>query len=350
MDNIDLDSFLDVHYKSGQSKITPSFRLVSEEQFDNCFNYKFEIICKPCWGYTFGNTVRRVALTSLSGYAPIAFYLQGAKHLFDQISGVKEIVGDIVLRLKKIILKPKYKEEDHSTFPKVHTLTIEKDQYTGPIYNKDLENEFFSVVNGDDVLLTLDHNSSINMKILVAQGEGYRKAQEHVVDNISSNYFLIDSNFSFISKLSFEVHNETSLKDAYDRVDINIESKIPFESPEHLIARIISVAIEEFSSFATTETVKQRKQEAKKEENLERWQLCLIENTNLQIRTKNTFINKGITTVGQLLEYSAQEIKSLNGIGETSFEDLLRFLKENSLRLKNSQDRFIPSASNTTGE
>lgn len=324
MTDINLESLLGFSYKSYNSKIIPTLRILEESEFDGDYKYKLEIIAKPTWGHTIGQLIRRVCLTSLPGIGVIGFFIDGASHIFSQVKGIKELTSDIALTLGELVLVPK----EPLTLNKIYVLKIHK-KGPGPVYAKELNSDEFKVLNENKIICHLDQGSELNMKILVTEGVGFRTSMDHTIENLSSTYFLIDTNFSFVTKCAFEVTEETSLKDSYDILNFTIHTKKPCDAKE-LVENIINILTNELRFLVNEQTI----HEAPVCEPADRWADVKIESTTLSARTKGALLKANILTIKSLVNHTQEELQSLGGIGRTSLEDILKFIQEKDLSLK----------------
>lgn len=329
-DKISLESLLGFSYSSYNSEIIPTMRVVNTTEFDNAYQYKVEIICKPTWGHTFGQMIRRIAITSIPGLKPVGFQVNDAKHIFSVVNGLKELPSDIALNLCNIVFVAKETiEKGH-----IYVLHFKKDE-PGPVYFKDLADDTFDVINGDKILCHIDRDGYLDLKILVTEGVGFKLSTEHKIDNMSSNYLLIDTNFSFVNKCAFEVSEETSLKDKYDILTIDFDCQKPID-PEEMIQFIFDVFYEEAKDLLSDKIPEENVIDTNSEMEIlsaTKIELC----SSLSPRTKGALLKYGIQNVKELVSKTQEQIQSIPGIGKTSVEDVLRFLKEKNLSLNTSE-------------
>ena len=147
----------------------------------NNFYGKFEFKpLEPGYGITVGNALRRVLLSSLEGYAISAIKIDGVKHEFDTIPGVKEDVTNIILNLKQVDLKQKVEDTDTE---KVTINVSGTDVFTAGDISKVLSG--FEVMNPDLVICHLDSKASFNITLTINKGRSWIPAEENVTDRKS---------------------------------------------------------------------------------------------------------------------------------------------------------------------
>jgi DNA-directed RNA polymerase subunit alpha len=282
------------------------------------------------YGHTIGNSLRRVLLSSLSGAAISSVKITGALHEFAILKGVKEDVAQIVLNLKKIRVKL------HSNGPERLYLKVKR---TGKVTAKDIEENLnVGVMNPEQEIANLDNGTTLEMEMEVTGGKGYVFSGEVKSDKHAVGTIFLDSLYSPIIKVNYEVEN-TRVGQAlnYERLIMEIwgdgsiapkdalikSAKIlrnslviftnePVE-PEDVVAKPISDAdsdVEEDSIFSES-----------------------IEIMNLSVRPSNSLKNAGVETIGDLVKLRETELMKFSNFGDRSFEEVKNKLKELNLTL-----------------
>lgn len=158
---------------------------------DNFYG-KFEFKpLEPGYGITVGNALRRVLLSSLEGYAISSIKIDGVKHEFDTIPGVKEDVTNIILNLKQVDLKQTVEDTD---FEKVTINVSGKDVFKAGDIGKALSG--FEVMNPDLVICHLDQSASFNITLTINKGRSWIPAEENVTPNDDIDTIAIDSTYT----------------------------------------------------------------------------------------------------------------------------------------------------------
>ncbi len=169
---------------------------------DNFYG-KFEFKpLEPGYGITVGNALRRVLLSSLEGYAIASIKIDGVKHEFDTIPGVKEDVTNIILNLKKVDLKQIVEGTD---FEKVAINVSGVEEFRAGDISKALSG--FEVLNPDLVICHLDSGASFSIELTVNKGRGWVPAEENQLPSDDINVLAIDSIYTPIKNVKYTVEN-----------------------------------------------------------------------------------------------------------------------------------------------
>src|SRR5437763_1133572 len=171
------------------------------------------------YGYTLGNALRRMLLSSLRGAAVWAFRLDGVVHEHQTVSGVVEDVHQIIQRLKQLtlVLVPDVDEA---------VLRIKRDK-AGPVYARDIEaHSAVSIVNPDQPLFTLQDDREITGELHVNKGRGYVEAEQHPVDRtMPVDVVRVDSIYNPVRRANFTVaETRVGQRTDYDRLTLTVET------------------------------------------------------------------------------------------------------------------------------
>src|SRR5512134_1396423 len=171
------------------------------------------------YGYTLGNSLRRMLLSSLRGAAVWAFRLEGVVHEHQTIPGVVEDVHQIIARLKQLtlVLTPDVDEA---------VLRIRTDK-AGPVYARDIEaHSAVTVVTPDQLLFTLQDDRDISGELYVNKGRGYVEAEQHPVDRtLPVDVVRVDSIYNPVRRANFTVaETRVGQRTDYDRLTITVET------------------------------------------------------------------------------------------------------------------------------
>src|SRR6266850_3063992 len=167
------------------------------------------------YGHTVGNSLRRVLLSSLEGAAIASIKVDGAMHEFATIEGVVEDVTDIVLNLKKVLLKA------HTRDPQMLLLSVNKD---GDVTASDIQlNQNVELVNPTQHICTLDKKKKFEMELEVKVGRGFLPGDENKKPNQAIGVVAIDSLFSPVTRIRYEVENaRVGQRTDYDRLILEV--------------------------------------------------------------------------------------------------------------------------------
>ena len=188
------------------------------------------------YALTLGNSLRRILLSSIQGSAITAIQIDGVLHEFSSIKGVREDVTDIVLNIKSLSLKVM------SEGPKKLILDVKG---PGEIKAKDIQpNPDVKILNPDLILCHLDENTKFHMELIASNGKGYCPAEKNKKDDAPLGLIAIDSLFSPVKKVSFNVENAREGQSLdYDKLVMNIETdgSLPAEDAVAYAARIFRI-------------------------------------------------------------------------------------------------------------
>src|SRR5215211_2896705 len=295
-------------------------RLVKEEASATETYAKF--IAEPFetgYGHTIGNSIRRVLLSSLEGAAITSIKVDGAMHEFTTIDGVVEDVTDIVLNLKKVLLK------SHSRDPQSVLLTVSKD---GPVTAADIRlNQNLELVNPKQHICTLDKKRKFEMELEVKVGRGFLPGDENKKPNQAIGVIAIDSLFSPVTRVKYAVENaRVGQRTDYDRLILEIwtDGRI---SPDDALTQASAILQHHLDVFVGYDknAVEFEEQVDKQDDERAKMRKLLNMSVNeieLSVRAANCLNNANITTVGQLAQKSEAEMLKYRNFGKKSLNEI----------------------------
>ena len=152
------------------------------------------------YGVTIGNSLRRMLLSSIEGAAIVAVKFEGIFHEFSSIPGVVEDITEIILNLKQVNLKL----TGEADYKRVYI----KASNAGVIYAKHITADpDIEVLNPDLPILTIDQSAEVEIEMIVRKGRGYVPADRHKIENESVQMIPVDSNFSPVEKITYNIEN-----------------------------------------------------------------------------------------------------------------------------------------------
>lgn len=280
------------------------------------------------YGTTLGNSLRRILLSSLPGAAVTSVQIDGVLHEFSTIEGVVEDVTTIVLNLKKLALKI-YSDD-------VKTLELDV-QGEGVVTAADLTYDSdVEVLNPDLPIATLNENGSLYMKIQAVRGRGYRPAEENKRDDDPIGVIPIDSIFTPVSRVSFDVEKTRIGQSAnYDKLTLNVwtDGSLRPEEAVSLGAKVLNEHLNLFINLtekAQEAEIMVEKEEDQKEKVLE----MTIEELDLSVRSYNCLKRAGINTVQELTTKTEADMMKVRNLGRKSLEEVKSKLAELDLSLR----------------
>jgi len=286
------------------------------------------------YGTTFGNSLRRMLLSSLSGAAVTQVRIDGVSHEFDTIKGVREDVMDIMLTLKTVDLKSDDGER--------HVLKINA-KGAGKVTARDLKGSgAVHVLNGDLILAHLNEDGVLNMEVPVESGFGYDPAQNREGDERPAGTLLVDASFSPIRRVATRVENARVGQDTnYDKLIMEVETNGAL-SPEEAIHQAASIIKDQLAVFVSFDAIEREEVEADTAVNLEDLLRQPIDHLDLSVRSMNCLKSDNIFYVGDLVMRSEQEMLRTPNFGRKSLTEIREVLDKMGLDLGMQIDNWPP--------
>lgn len=285
------------------------------------------------YGITLGNSLRRVLLSSLPGYAITSAKIDGVLHEFSTIDGVKEDVTEIVLNLKGVILKL------HNEGPK--TLYIDASG-KGEVKAGDIKADAdIEILNPDHLIATLEDGGSLKMELTADKGRGYVSAERNkqIMQPIIG-VIAIDSIYTPVLKVNYTVENTRvgQITD-YDKLTIEAwtDGTISAQEAVALGAKILTDHLNlfvELSVEAGATPTMIEKQDDGKGKTLE----MTIEELDLSVRSFNCLKRAGINTVEDLINKSEEDMMRVRNLGRKSLEEVIAKLESLGLSLRKDDE------------
>jgi DNA-directed RNA polymerase subunit alpha len=270
-----------------------------------------------------GNALRRVLLSSLEGYAISTIRIDGVKHEFDTIPGVKEDVTNIILNLKKVDLKQTVEDTDFERA----TITVSgQELFTAGDISKELNG--FEVLNPELVICHLDPSASFTLVLTINKGRGWVPAEENESPNDDMNTLAIDSIYTPIKNVKYTVENfRVDQKTDYDKLIIEITTNGSI-LPKDALKEAAKVLIYHFMLFSdekiTLETTETDGNEEFDEEVLHMRQLLKskLADMDLSVRALNCLKSAEVETLGELVVFNKTDLLKFRNFGKKSLTEL----------------------------
>ncbi len=290
---------------------------------DNHFG-KFEFKpLEPGYGITIGNALRRILLSSLEGFAISSIRIDGVKHEFDTIPGVKEDVTNIILNLKKVNLKQTVEDTD---FEKATITVSGQEEFTAGDIGKVLSG--FEVLNPDLVICHLDPSASFTIDLSINKGRGWVPAEENRSANDAIDVLAIDSIYTPIQNVKYTVENfRVDQKTDYDKLTLEITTDGSI-FPKDALKEAAKILIYHFMLFSdekiTLETDETDGEEEFDEEVLHMRQLLKskLVDMDLSVRALNCLKSAEVETLGELVVFNKTDLLKFRNFGKKSLTEL----------------------------
>ncbi len=290
---------------------------------DNFFG-KFEFKpLEPGYGITVGNALRRVLLSSLEGYAISSIKIDGVKHEFDTIPGVKEDVTNIILNLKKVDLKQIVEDTE---FEKATITVAGQEVFKAGDISKALSG--FEVLNPDLVICHLDPDARFQIELTINKGRGWVPAEENQGVNDDINVLAIDSIYTPIKNVKYTVENfRVDQKTDYEKLILEITTNGSI-LPKDALKEAAKILIYHFMLFSdekiTLETPDTDNNEEFDEEVLHMRQLLKskLVDMDLSVRALNCLKSAEVETLGELVVFNKTDLLKFRNFGKKSLTEL----------------------------
>ena len=296
---------------------------------DNFFG-KFEFRpLEPGYGVTVGNALRRVLLNSLEGFAISSIRIDGVKHEFATIPGVKEDVTNVILNLKKVRLKQVVADTE---FEKATVKVSGQDVFRASDIGKVLNG--FEVLNPDLVICNLDPSASFQIDLTINKGRGYVPANENENPNDAIDVIAIDSIYTPIINVKYYTENyRVEQKTDYEKLVIEITTDGSI-LPKEALKEAAKILIHHFMLFSDEkiafEATESEGNEEFDEEVLHMRQLLKTKlvDMDLSVRALNCLKSAEVETLGDLVRYNKTDLLKFRNFGKKSLTELDQLLSE----------------------
>ena len=304
-----------------------------EEISDNQGSFTIEPLDKG-FGYTYGNSLRRVLLSSLKGAAITSVRIEGVAHEFSAIPGVKEDVTDIILNLKDIVVRM-HTDADVVEVPLVAT-------GPGEITAADLETPAgVEILNPDAPIATLEKKTKLEMYLTVGRGRGYSPAEDNKTEDQPIGVIPIDSIFSPIKRASYRVDSSrVGQRTDFDKLSLQLETDGSIE-PGAALREAAELMIASLAIFTDADRVEELTQTNGAEPAAADDTAAagsgddrLIEELEIGVRAYNCLKRAGVQTIGDLQAKSESELKAIPNFGERSIEEVIEAMHGLGLALR----------------
>jgi DNA-directed RNA polymerase subunit alpha len=317
-------------------------RITSESVEQNRGTFTIEPLDRG-FGYTFGNSLRRVLLSSLAGAAVTSVRIEGVAHEFSTIQGVKEDVTDVVLNLKGVVCRM------HSDASEVEAPLV----VTGPgeITAKDIDLPAgVEILNPDLHIATLEKKTKLELYMTIGRGRGYRAAEENKSSDQPIGVIPIDSIFSPVKRVAYAVEQaRVGQKTDFDKLTLDIETDGSID-PQAALREAAELLISQLAIFTDADRIQELRAApggqldghglavgggAGGTPTLqgEEWGI-LIEELELGVRSYNCLKRAGIQTVGDLISKSEAELNAIPNFGKKSIDEVIETLHARGLALR----------------
>ena len=290
------------------------------------------------FGYTLGNALRRVLLSSIPGCAPTKVSISGVVHEYSTIDGLQEDVVDLILNLKGVVLKL-HNNKNQSI------LTLKKNS-EGIVTASDIEaTHDVEIVNPDHVIAHITSGGKIEAQITVEKGRGYLPSANRSKEDKSSSSIgdiLLDASFSPIRRVSYAVESaRVEQRTDLDKLIIDIETNGSVD-PEEAIRYAAKVLVEQFSFFADLESTPLPTEQPKAPV-IDPILLRPVDDLELTVRSANCLKVENIFYIGDLIQRTEAELLRTPNLGRKSLNEIKEVLASRDLSLGMKLENWPPA-------
>lgn len=278
---------------------------------------------EPGYGITVGNSLRRILLSSLEGFAISSIRIEGVEHEFSTIKGVVEDVTELVLNLKQVRFKQQIEGQDEET---VVISIAGQDKFTAGDIGK--FTSAFQVLNPDLLICNMDPSVKLDIELTIIKGRGYVSAEENKKSNVPFGTIFIDSIFTPIKNVKYAVENfRVEQKTDYEKLifDIKTDGSI---HPKEALKEAAKILIHHFMLFSderiTLDSEIKSETEEFDETSLHMRQLLKTKlvDLDLSVRALNCLKAADVETLGDLVSYNKNDLLKFRNFGKKSLTEL----------------------------
>lgn len=284
------------------------------------------------FGITLGNSLRRILLSSLPGYAINTIKIDGITHEFSTVPGVSEDVTDIILNLKQVCLKSMDMDDK--------VLNIKAKGPCEVTAGDIITDSTIEVVNKDLHIAYVEEGTELNIEMTAIKGRGYMEGDRSKNPDLAINVIPIDSIFTPVKKVNFNVDKTRVGQNAdFDKLTMEIWTNGVIEPYQALsmAAKILNEHLEMFidlSEIAKTMSIMSKKELSMKDKLLE----TPIEDLEFSVRSYNCLKRAGIHTVADIVSKTEQDMIKVRNLGKKSLDEVINKVKELGLEFKSKED------------
>lgn len=309
---------------------------IAEISEDNRYG---KFICEPLergYGTTFGNSLRRMLLSSLEGAAITSIRIDGVLHEFSTIPGVRDDVTNIVLNLKELCLKMTGNE------PRIIRIDVEGEKEVTAadiICDADIE-----ILNPDLHIATVNEDGKLKIEMTVERGRGYVPADKNKKPDDTIGVIPIDSIFSPVKRVNYMVQDTRvgNVTD-YDRLILEVWTDGSLR-PEEAVSKAAGILVMHLKLFQNMDGLPEEEEEEEatfpeeEEDDSSKVLDMTIEDLDLSVRSFNCLKRANINTVADLAEKTEDDMMKVRNLGRKSLEEVKKKLEELGLTLKQNND------------
>ena len=316
----------------------PETVVLDETSYTNTFGRFFLQPLERGYGVTLGNSLRRVLLSSLTGAAITSVKFSGVLHEFTTIEGVVEDVSEIILNLKQVRLKLLNKKPN-----KIDISFNGEGEFTAADIQK--HSNDVEILNPDLHICTLNKNAKFDIEIKIGRGKGYVPASENVAPDQTIGVIPIDSIFTPIKNVKYEVENvRIGDKNDFEKLTMEIATDGSITPDDALTqaAKVLKDHIQLFINFDLEQEEEQAvSQKDSEKERVRKILLTGVDDLELSVRSHNCLKAANIKNLAELVRKDESEMLKFRNFGRKSLAELMEIVENLGLEFGMDVDKFL---------
>ncbi len=290
----------------------------------DAFNGEFEFRpLEPGYGITIGNSLRRILLSSLEGFAISSIRIEGVDHEFSTMKGVVEDVTEMILNLKQVRFKQQIDSVDNETV--IISITGQNTLTAGDIGKF---TNGFQVLNPDLVICNMEPSVKLEMELTIIKGRGYYPSEENKLEDAPFGTIFIDSIFTPIKNVQYTIENyRVEQKTDFEKLVLNITTDGSVH-PKEALKEAAKILIQHFMLFSderiTLDNEMKTETEEFDESSLHMRQLLKTKlvDMDLSVRALNCLKAAEVDTLGDLVSFAKSDLLKFRNFGKKSLTEL----------------------------
>jgi DNA-directed RNA polymerase subunit alpha len=309
-------------------------KIVHEEIDENRGIFQIEPLDRG-FGYTFGNSLRRVLLSSLEGAAVTSVKIEGVAHEFTTLPGVREDVTDILLNFKNLIARL------HGESPEIEVRLTKRG--AGTVTAKDIEAPAeLEILNPELEIANLSEKGKLEVTLTIGRGRGYVPAELNRGPEHTIGVIPVDSIFSPVRRVSYDVEAaRVGQRTDYDKLILDVTTDGSLD-PRDAIGQAAEILIRQLAIFTDLDRIEGFGEAAAAADGGGGAEPALahgmenfpIEELELGVRSYNCLKRVGIETIGDLVVKTENELAAIPNFGKKSIEEVKETLATHGLTLR----------------
>jgi DNA-directed RNA polymerase subunit alpha len=290
----------------------------------DAFNGEFEFRpLEPGYGITIGNSLRRILLSSLEGFAISSIRIEGVDHEFSTMKGVVEDVTEMILNLKQVRFKQQIDSVDNETV--IISITGQNTLTAGDIGKF---TNGFQVLNPDLVICNMEPSVKLELELTIIKGRGYYPSEENKLEDAPFGTIFIDSIFTPIKNVQYTIENyRVEQKTDFEKLVLNITTDGSVH-PKEALKEAAKILIQHFMLFSderiTLDNEMKTETEEFDESSLHMRQLLKTKlvDMDLSVRALNCLKAAEVDTLGDLVSFAKSDLLKFRNFGKKSLTEL----------------------------